>query len=191
MGKINTFTFISVDGFFAGPNGEIDWFKAIGKDEEFDAYTHSQATSEGSLIFGRTTYEMMKSYWPTPEAIKADPGMAKAVDESAKIVFSKTLKSVEEGQHWKKIRLFREINPEEVKKLKKESDMTILGSGSVVQQLANLGLIDNYTLAVVPMVLGAGKPLFKGVKKTDLKLIEVRAFKNGVVLLRYQPVKDK
>ena len=131
---------------------------------------------------------MMKSYWPTPDAIKNDPGMAKVVNNSQKIVFSKTLKSVEEGPNWKNIKLFHEIKPEEIIKLKEQGgeDFTILGSGSIVQQFANLGLIDEYQLVIVPIILAAGKPLFKNVKKMNLKLLEARSFKNGIVLLHYQ-----
>jgi dihydrofolate reductase len=190
MKKITVFNHVTVDGFFAGPNGEIDWFKVIKKDDEWDAYTHRQAQPGNTLIFGHTTYEMMKSYWPTPDAIKSDPGMAKAVDESPKIVFSKTLESVEEGPHWKNIRLFHEIKPEDIRKLKEKQDMTILGSGTIVQQFANLGLIDECSLVVVPIVLGAGKPLFKDAKTMNLKLLEAKTFKNGIVLLRYQKEKS-
>ena len=75
----------------------------------------------------------------------------------------------------------------ELRNLKREEDITILGSGTIVQQLANLGLIDEYALIVVPIILGEGKPLFKDVPKTNLRLIEQRAFRNGIVLLRYQP----
>ncbi len=67
--------------------------------------------------------------------------------------------------------------------------MTILGSGTIVQQFANLNLIDEYSLVVVPVILGAGKPLFKDVKNMNLKLLDARAFKNGIVLLRYQPMR--
>ncbi len=140
-------------------------------------------------MFGHTTYEMMKSYWPTPDAIKNDPGMAEVVNSNPKIVFSKTLKSMEEGPNWKNIRILNEIKPEEIRKLKEKEDITILGSGAVVQQLTNLGLIDEYSLVVVPIILGAGKPLFKDVEKMNLKLLEARAFKNGIVLVRYQPMR--
>jgi dihydrofolate reductase len=176
---------MSIDGFFAGLNGEIDWFKVIEKDNEWDKYTHSQAGSDNTLIFGHTTYEMMKYYWPTPEAIKNDPEMAKSVNESPKIVFSKKLKSVKEEPRWKNITLYHEINPDEIIKLKKKNAMTILGSGSIVQQFANLGLIDEYFLVVVPLILGSGKCLFKDVKKLNLKLIEAKTFKNGIVLLHF------
>ncbi|HEY9205214.1 MAG TPA: dihydrofolate reductase family protein [Candidatus Methanoperedens sp.] len=189
MGIISVFNHVTVDGFFAGPKGEIDWFKIIKKDEEWEKYTHGHAKSGSALMFGHTTYEMMKSYWPTPDAIKNDPGMAEVMNNNPKIVFSKTLKSVEEGPDWKNIRLLNEIRPEEILKLKEKEDITIIGSGTIVQQLANFGLIDEYSLVVVPIILGAGKPLFKDVKKTNLKLLEARMFKNGIVLLRYQPIR--
>jgi dihydrofolate reductase len=190
MKTISVFNHVTVDGFFAGPHGEIDWFKFIKKDSEWDAYTHKQSQSgHNTLIFGHTTYEMMKNWWPTPTAIKNDPDMAKVVNNSPKIVFSKTLQSVEEGPNWKNVKLFPAINPEEILKLKKKESMTILGSGSIVQQFTNLNLIDEYTLVVVPVILGSGKPLFKDVKMTNLELLETRSFKNGIALLRYKPVK--
>lgn len=190
MRKISIFIHVTVDGFFAGPNGEIDWFKVIMKDDEWDKYTHEQSSRSGNtLIFGHTTYEMMKSYWPTEDAIKNDPGMARVVNNSPKIVFSKTLQSVEEGRNWKNIILFHEIKQEEIVKLKEQEgkDFTILGSGTIVQQFANMGLIDEYQLVIVPIILGAGKYLFKDVKKMNLNLLETRAFKNGIVLLKYRP----
>ncbi len=189
MRKISVFNHVTVDGFFAGPNGEIDWFKVIKKDDEWEKYTHGQAKSGSALIFGHTTYEMMKSYWPTPDAIKNDPDMARVVNHGPKIVFSKMLESVEEGPNWKNISLLHEIKPEEILKLKEKVDMKILGSGTIVQQFANLGLIDEYNLVIVPVILGAGKYLFKNVKNTNLKLAEAKAFKNGIVLLNYLPIK--
>jgi dihydrofolate reductase len=190
MRNISVFIHVTVDGFFAGPNGEIDWFKVIKKDDEWEKCTHEQSARSGNtLIFGHTTYEMMKSYWPTPDAVKNDPGMARAVNNSPKIVFSKTLQNVEEKPNWKNIKLFHEIKPEEITRLKEQEgeDFTILGSGTIVQQFANLGLIDEYHLVIVPVILGAGKSLFKDVKKMNLKLLGSRAFKNGIVLLKYRP----
>ena len=174
MRKITVFNHLTVDGFFAGPQGEMDWFMGIKKDEEYEAYTHEQSSKSGNtLIFGHTTYEMMKSYWPTPDAIRNDPGMASVVNNSPKIVFSKTLKNVKEEPNWKNIRLFHEIKLEEIIKLKEQAgeDFTILGSGSIVQQFSNLGIIDDYHLVIVPVILGMGKPLFKDVNKMNLKLL--------------------
>jgi len=90
-GRLASFIHVSVDGYYAGPNGETDWFKDAGKDPEYEAWTHAQAQGGSTLLFGRTTYEMMKNWWPTPKAIAADPKMARVVDESPKIVFSRKL----------------------------------------------------------------------------------------------------
>jgi dihydrofolate reductase len=186
MYKISVFNFVSIDGFFAGPNGEIDWFKATGRDPEWEDYISKSSGESGSiLVFGHTTYEMMKSYWPTPDALKNNPDMAKVMNNSPKIVFSKTLKSVKEEPNWKNITLLKEINKEEINRLKSKSDMTILGSGSIVQQLSNLDLIDQYTLVVVPVILGKGKPMFEGVKQMSLKLEDSRKFNNGLVVHQY------
>jgi dihydrofolate reductase len=130
---------------------------------------------------------MMKSYWPTPAAIQSDPRMAAVVDESAKMVFSRTLRDAGEGPTWKNVEILREIDAGAMRKRKADRDLTILGSGSIVQQLTNLGLIDEYMLVVVPLVLGSGKRLFEGVRKTDFELTRSRAFPSGVVLLRYRP----
>jgi dihydrofolate reductase len=190
MRKIVVFNNVTIDGYFAGPHGEIDWFK-VDKDEEFDEFSREQSKSGDTLIFGRTTYELMRSYWPTPDAIKSNPDMAEVMNNIQKIVFSKTLQSVEESSHWKNIRLLHEIQAQEIVDLKDEKGkgIAILGSGSIVQQFANLGLIDEYILQVNPVILGAGKNLFANVKKMNLKLIEARTFKNGIVWLRYQPIK--
>ena len=187
MGKVSVFLHVTLDGFFAGPNGEIDWFKVIREDPEYDEYIHGQSEAGNTLIFGRTTYEMMKSWWPTPPAIASDPKMAAVVNDSPKIVFSRKLEAVEEGPNWKNITLRHEIDPGQVRAVKTKGDLTILGSGSIVRQFANLGLMDEYSLVVVPVVLGRGKALFEGVEKTQVELLESRSFKNGLVFLRYKP----
>jgi dihydrofolate reductase len=186
MSYIHVFNHISVDGYFSGLNGELDWFYALPHDNDWYNYTHSQAGTSNTLLFGHTTYEMMKSFWPTKEAIELDPVMAESVNNSPKLVFSKTLKNVEKTENWKNIKLYNEIIPEEIKKLKGQADITILGSGSIVHQFANLDLIDEYFLVVVPVILGAGKSFFKNLKKMNLKLIEAKSFKNGIALLHYK-----
>lgn len=187
MRKIGVFDSVTVDGFYAGPNGELDWFK---HDDELNEFSSEQAKSGDTLIFGRTTYEMMAGYWPTPDAMKTNPVVAGIMNSIPKIVFSKTLKAVREGPNWTNIRLLHEIRPEEIVKLKEQGGrgIAILGSGTIVQQFANLGLIDEYRLLVHPVVLGAGKPLFKNVKRMNLRLLDTRTFKSGIVLLTYKPV---
>jgi dihydrofolate reductase len=192
MRKITVFNYVTLDGFFAGPLGEIDWFKSIKKDDEFDRETHEQAKSGGTVLYGHTTYEMMRSYWPTPEAMRNDPAMAKVVNNGEKIVFSRKLEEVEEGPNWKNVTLMKEITKDNIMKLKKQKgkDITIIGSGSLVRQLTDLGLIDEYQLMVVPVVIGIGKNFFTNVRQMNLELIEGKVFKNGIVQLRYRPARE-
>ena len=191
MSGVSVFLHVTLDGFYAGPQGEIDWFKVIGKDAEYDAFTHRESQAGSTLIFGRTTYEMMKSWWPTPAAMSSDPQMAAVVNNSPKFVFSRNLTTAAEGPNWKNVTLFHEIDPTGIQKMKARAggDFTILGSGSIVKQFANAGLIDEYGLVLVPIVLGRGKGLFDGVATTEMELLESRAFKNGLVWLRYKPAR--
>jgi|ERR1051325_6815512 dihydrofolate reductase len=182
MKRISSFMYVSVDGYYAGPNGEIDWFHSVEKDPDFEAMTHQQARGKSTLLMGRITYEMMKSFWPTPDAERSDPGMAEAMRNSPKIVISKSLRSLEEGPHWKNLTLLRDVS-----ELQPDNDITILGSGSIVQQLTNLGRIDEYNLVIVPVVLGAGKALFKDVHRTKLQLREAKSFRNGLAFHTYSP----
>jgi dihydrofolate reductase len=188
MGKIIAFTNVSVDGFFAGPNGEIDWFKK--EDDEDRQFSAEASRSSGTLIFGRTTYEMMAGYWPTPDAIKNNPAVAEVMNNSPKIVFSRSMKPVQDGPTWRNTRIIPEIKAEEILKMKRQGDgdYVILGSGSVVQQLANLGLIDEYQLRVNPIILGAGKYLFRDVHRMNLELLDSLTFRNGKIFFRYRPV---
>jgi len=190
MRKIIAFDLVTVDGSFAGPKGEIDWHNY---DDEMGTHSLEQMKSLGALIFGRTTYEMMASYWPTPDGVKSEPVVAGIMNSIPKTVFSETLKEVREGPIWKNVKVFHEIKLEEIIKMKKQEggDIAIFGSGTIVLQFTNLGLIDEYRLIVNPLILGNGKSLFKGIKnKLNLKLVNRRVFKNGNVLLCYQPAKN-
>ena len=188
MRKIIVFNFVSVDGHFAGSEGEIDWHNY---DEEMGAYSVEQLKSLGALLFGKTTYELMASYWPTQDGIESEPVVAGIMNSIPKIVFSKTLKVVDDGPIWKHVTVFHEIQPEEILKLKEQEggDIAIFGSGTIVHQFANLGLIDEYRLVINPLILGDGKLLLRDIKNTlKLRLIRTRVFKNGNVLLCYQPL---
>jgi len=189
MQKLGAFTIIFLDGYFAGPHGEIDWFKGE-QDEEQQAFSAEVSKGSATLIFGRTTYEMMKTFWPTPAAHKSDPVMAGVMNRSEKIVFSRTMKPEKDGPVWKHVRVIPKLSEETIRSLKEDGSgsMTILGSGTIVQQISNLGLIDEYQLMVVPIVLGAGKYLFKDVNRMNLNLVGLREFtKSGRVLLTYRP----
>jgi dihydrofolate reductase len=183
MGRLGAFTFVTLNGYFAGPNGDISWHRH-GAEE--NAYAAEALKSGNTLLFGRVTYEMMASYWPTAVATENDPTVAEGMNRADKIVFSRTLKNAA----WSNTRLVKGDIGEEIRKLKQVPgrNMTLLGSGSVLTQLAELGLIDEYQVMVDPVALGAGTPVFKGIKQTlNLKLTATKAFKSGVVLLSYQP----
>jgi len=188
MKKIIVFNLISLDGFFARLNGDIDWHNV---DDEFNKFAIEQLNDFGTIIFGRTTYKIFEDFWPkavdNPKFSKEDHKIAEIIDNINKIVFSKTLDKV----IWKNSKLFKEINPSEIKKLKDQpgKDMVVFGSGSVVQALTNLRLIDEYRLLVNPIILGRGKPMFNNVKEMKLKLLKTRNFRNGNILLYYQPIK--
>lgn len=184
MRKITVFNFVTLNGYVEGPNRDIRWHKHGAEENE---YAGEGLQSGNTLLFGRVTYEMMASYWPTPIAIKNDPTVAEGMNNADKIVFSRTLKKLE----WKNTRLVKDNIVEEIKKMKKMpgNNMTLLGSGSILTQFAEEGLIDEYQIMVDPVALGDGTPIFKNIKhKLDLKLISTKSFKSGVVLLSYQPV---
>jgi len=184
MRKLIVFNFVTLNGFFKGPNGDISW--SMHGDPEDAAYAAESLQSDGILLFGRITYEMMASYWPTREAMKNDPVVAKGMNQSEKIVFSKTLKKAD----WNNTKLITDNIIEETKKLKKQSakDLAILGSGSIVTQFAEHSLVDEFQFMVNPIALSDGGTIFKGISgQLNLKLTNSRVFKNGKVLLCYQP----
>jgi dihydrofolate reductase len=186
MSKLHVFNSVSLDGYFSGENGDFSWAHRPEKDEEFDAFVKDNASGGGILVFGRVTYELMASYWPTPQASQDNPAVAKGMNANQKIVFSRTL----DKATWSNTTLLKGDLAAEIRRLKKESekDMTILGSGSLVAQLAQEGLIDDFQMVLVPVVLGKGRTMFEGVQeRLRLKLTKSRAFPKGNVLLRYEP----
>jgi dihydrofolate reductase len=181
MGKLTVFNLITLDGYFAGSGGDISWHRV---DDEFQEYAEKNSNSGNTLVFGRVTYELMAGYWSSAEALKNDPVVARGMNNSSKIVFSRTLKKAA----WENTRLAKNDLPGEIRKLKKQDngDMTILGSGSIVAQLTQEKLIDEYQIMLNPVALGKGKTLFEGIKGIyAFKLVGTRVFSNGNVLLCY------
>jgi len=188
MGKLVVFNFVTLNGFFKGPGGDISWHQHGGMQDEKE-FAERNAQSGATLLFGRVTYQMMAGYWPSPIARQNDPVMAEGMNKADKIVFSKTLDKAE----WSNTRLIRGNMIEEVRKLKEVpgKDMAILGSGTIATQLAEHGLIDEYQLMVDPVVIGDGTPVFKNVDhQVSLKLTDTKVFKSGRVLLCYVPVEN-
>lgn len=185
MRKLIVFNWLSLDGFIAGPNGETDWFVW---DEEIEEYAKKVQNSIDTMLFGRVTYNIMANYWPTKAASAENPGIIEFMNNTPKIVFSKSLKKA----NWNQTRLMKDIVPEEIIKMKQEpgKDMIIYGSSSIISQLTSLILIDEYSVMVNPIVLGTGKPLFQNMDHLlKLKLLSTKTFRCGNVLLNYQPDK--
>lgn len=186
MRKLLVFNSVSVDGYFTDAKGDMSW--AHQSDPEWNEFIADNSKSGGELLFGRVTYQMMESFWPTPAAAKQFPDVAEQMNKLPKVVFSRTLDSVS----WQNTRLLKGDLAEEVRKLKEEAgeQMVLMGSGSIVAQLAPEGLIDEYQVVVNPIVLGDGRTMFEGVKeRLNLKRTNSRTFGNGNVLLCYQPSK--
>jgi len=183
MRKLSAFSFITLNGFTHRSDGDISWHRH-GEEENSHA---SESLKPGNvLLFGRVTYEMMASYWPTPMAVENDPLVAAGMNRAMKIVFSTTMKSA----GWENTRIISSDLVEAVKVMKNQPgpDMTILGSGSILSQLAGHGLIDEYQIMVDPVAIGSGVSLFNGIgQNLELELTGVRSFKSGVVMLGYKP----
>ena len=184
MRKVIVSNLVSLDGFFEGPNKELDWFVV---DEEFFDYARDLLGTVDTILFGRVTYQMMESYWPAET--DNDPVITDKMNNLPKIVFSKTLSSTPWGK-WNNARLVKENIPEEIRKMKQQAgkDMVIFGSGILVSDFTQLGLIDEYRIILNPVVLGKGNPLFKGLQdKLNLKLLKTKTLSSGVVILYYEP----
>ena len=183
MRKVIFQMMVSLDGFFEGPNRELDWHPV---DKEFNEYAIDLLNNVDVLLFGRITYEMMAKYWPSSEAILNDPKVAGKMNNLSKIVFSKTMGKAE----WKNTRLVKDNIEKELIDLKNQAgkDMAILGSSNLALSLMRAGLIDEYRIIISPLVLGKGKSLFTGIHgKLNLKLLKSKTFKSGNLLLHYQP----
>jgi len=183
--KLIVFNNVSLDGYFVDANGDMRW--AHRPDPEWNEFAAGNASGGGTLLFGRVTYDLMASYWPTPLAMKNDPAVAEGMNRSSKVVFSRTM----EKASWNNTKLLKGDIVAEVRKMKEQpgTGMAILGSGIIVSQLAQEGLIDEFQIALIPVVLGKGRTMFEGVaNRLALKLISSRAFGNGNVVLRYEPI---
>ena len=186
MQRLTVFNHVSMDGYFVDSSGGMSWAHAGMQDPEWNAFVAENATGDGTLVFGRVTYDLMVSYWPTPMAKQNDAPIADRMNSLPKIVFSRTMDTAS----WNNTKLVKGDLAAEVRKLKQESGsgMVILGSGSIVSQLAQAGLIDSYQLVVNPIILGKGRTMFDGVKdKLNLRLTKTRAFGNGNVFVCYEP----
>jgi dihydrofolate reductase len=176
---------VSLDGFVAGPSGELDW---SAPDEELHRFHNEQTRALGAILCGRRLYEEMV-YWETadrnPSAAEHEREFARIWQSLAKIVFSTTLETVEGNA-----RLVRDGVAEEVSRLKEQPGRDLaVGGARLASTLIRRGLVDEYRLFVSPAVLGGGTPYFPPLdQKVDLDLVETRTFGSRVVYLRYRRV---
>jgi dihydrofolate reductase len=193
--RIIMFNRVTADGYFAAPDGNLNW---VVPDDTLDSAGVEAIPSVDTILFGRRTYEMFERFWPhalDDSSTAADPhaagrrspamrAMAIWINEASKLVFSRTLKDVT----WNNSRLLHELDPREIEAMKRQPgrNMIVFGSGSLVSQLTQHGLIDEYQFVVSPILLGSGRPLFSGGSKSSaLDLIEVNKYQSGNVMLRY------
>ena len=177
-------------------DGFCDHTAMIADDEIHQHYT-DVLRNAGTLLYGRITYQLMESYWPTvvknPTGNKSMDDFAVAIDNVTKIVYSRTLKNVDPiiiG--WKNTELKKEIVKEEILKLKEQAGKNIFaGSPSLIVALTQLDLIDEYQLAIHPIIVGTGLPLFKNIRdRVNLKLLKTKTFGCGAVLHYYETEKN-
>lgn len=188
MRQLVLFMHVSLDGYVALPNGEMDWIRA---DEEILAYAGKQTDISDTALYGRITYEMMEEYWPTaadhPKATKHDKQHAEWYNNVTKIVVSKTM----EGEHLPNTCVISHNIAAEIIKLKEASgkDIVVFGSPSAAHLLMEENLINDYWIFVNPILLGSGILLFNNIKhKIPLNLMEHKVFKSGVVCLHYKTI---
>jgi dihydrofolate reductase len=186
MRKLIFFMHTSLDGFVAGLNGEMDW---INVDDDIFDFVGGMTDTADTALYGRVTYEMMQSYWPTageqPNASKHDKEHSAWYNKVAKIVLSKTMS--EKGLN--NTTVISDHLAENINTIKKQDGKNILifGSPSASHSLMADGLVDEFWLFVNPVLLGKGMPLFKDIAEiTKLKLIETKTFASGVIALHYE-----
>ena len=175
---------ISLDGYFEGPDHDISWHNV---DREFNTvHAIPMLAQTDTIIFGRRTYELMASYWPTKQAKNDDTLVAKYMNQTPKIVFSHKLNAIK----WQNTKLINHHAFQQLRKLKASpgKNIILLGSNNLAVGLMSVGLIDEFRIMINPIVIGGGTSLFTGLSKpVNLRLIKTRKFKNGNILLTYSP----
>jgi dihydrofolate reductase len=181
MARLIMWNLMTLDGFVEGPSRDISWHSDVWG-EELEKLSIEQGRSAGGLMFGRVTYELMANHWPNATGEVAD-----FMNELPKYVFSRTLTKSD----WNNRQMFGADVPDTVARLKRESakDIFLFGSANLAGDLIPRGLIDEFRIAVNPIILGGGTPLFKQGERVKLKLLDSKTLSAGAVILRYAPSK--
>jgi dihydrofolate reductase len=183
MARLIMWNLMTLDGFVEGPNRDISWHEDVWG-EELERLSIEQLGEAGGLLFGRVTYELMAGHWPGASGEVAD-----FMNAAPKYVFSRTLTK----SGWNNTQMFDGDVAETVARLKRDSakDIFLFGSANLSESLIGHSLIDEFRIALNPVILGGGTPLFKPGEKRRLKLVDSRPMSNGVVILRYVPATEK
>lgn len=188
------FQSVSLDGFFEGPDHDISWHIV---DDEFNKFAIGQLRETDTILFGRRTYQLFEGYWPRVTrdagASEEDAEIAKLINNMNKVVFSRTLPRVEEKENWRNVRLVRAADSEEIRGWKQQSGKALSVAGNDLGvSLARMGLIDEFRIMIMPVVLGRGNRLLIGFnEKMNLGLVSTRTFKSGNVLVCYRRESDQ
>ena len=184
MRKLFSFMVTTLDGFHCGPNGEFDWPNV---DDEFHEFSVRQMNDIDTLLFGRITYDFMAQYWPSAEAMEADPVTAGRMNGIHKVVFSSTL----DEATWENSELVSTDPVAAITELKQrpgDGDLALFGSPTFTASLLQAGVVDEVRVMVNPILLGGGVSLFAGLTdRVKLQLNRTITFRNGNVLLCYTP----
>ncbi|MBR1150816.1 dihydrofolate reductase family protein [Bradyrhizobium sp. JYMT SZCCT0428] len=183
MAKLIMWNLMTLDGFVEGPNRDISWHEDVWG-EELERLSIEQLNAAGGLLFGRVTYELMANHWPNATGEVAD-----FMNAVPKYVFSRTLKQ----SGWNNTQMFADDVVDTVTKLKRDAprDIFLFGSADLASHLIPHGVIDEFRIALNPIILGGGTPLFKQGARTRLKLLDSRPMSSGIVILRYAPAAPK
>ncbi len=179
MGKLNSFTFITLDGYYKSIKHDTSWHH---HSEEATKFSEESLASGNTLLFGRKTYEMMAAFWPDPMANESFPKVAERMNLANKLVISNSITQT----NWKNSQLLPSDWLREIKKLKENTNITLLGSGSILKQLAEAELIDQFQFLIDPIVIGNGYSIFKDIiNPIHFNLLDSKIFQDGSILITY------
>lgn len=190
MRKIYLFLSLSLDGYFEGSNHDLSWHNV---DDEVIKFAIQQLKETDLYLWGRRIYQNMEAVWPKmavdPSASKDSLEIARLLNNTPKIVFSRTLKSVKETKNWKNVELVRELDLEGIRRLKRQAGKDIgVGGPNLALALVKAGLVDEFRFMMVPVLIGRGTSISEGMLgKTELEFVKTRRFDSGNLLLYYRP----
>ncbi len=178
---------VTLDGYIEGPEHDLSWHHV---DAEFNEFAINQLKDESTILYGRRTYQLMESYWPSEDSRRDDPEVAQLMNDIPKVVVSNSLEKVRETKIWKHVRLIHDDVEAQIRSLKKEKggNILLMASNNLCVSLLEWGLLDEVRLMINPVVIGKGTFLFEGLKnKINFTLITSRKFSSGNMLLTYSP----